>query len=124
MSNARSNNASPGTETPSAEEPGVEIEVSVLTPPRDVPGWEDIVLGRDGVILARGGNLLLNVGPTARGTFDYRAQERLQSMGEWMKVNGRSIYGCTEPPAGITAPEPEAQQQDQRQRGDDCGGRA
>ena len=39
-----------------AEEPGVEIEVSVLTPPRDVAGWRDIVIGRDGVILARGGN--------------------------------------------------------------------
>ena len=54
--------------------------------------------------VSKGGNLLLNVGPTARGTFDYRAQERLQSMGEWMKVNGRSVYGCTEPPAGITTP--------------------
>lgn len=54
--------------------------------------------------VSKGGNLLLNVGPTARGTFDYRAQERLKAMGEWMKVNSRSIYGCTEAPAGITAP--------------------
>lgn len=37
-----------------AEEPGVEIEVSVLTPPRDVARWQDIVVGRDGVILAQG----------------------------------------------------------------------
>jgi len=54
--------------------------------------------------VSKGGNLLLNVGPTARGTFDYRAQDRLKSMGEWMKVNGRSVYGCTDAPAGFTAP--------------------
>ncbi len=54
--------------------------------------------------VSKGGNLLLNVGPTARGTFDNRAQERLNAMGEWMKVNNRSVYGCTEAPAGFTAP--------------------
>jgi len=54
--------------------------------------------------VSKGGNLLLNVGPTARGTFDERAQDRLDAMGEWMKVNSRSVYGCTEAPAGFTAP--------------------
>ncbi len=54
--------------------------------------------------VSKGGNLLLNVGPTARGVFDYRAQDRLKAMGEWMKYNGRSVYGCTEAPAGFTAP--------------------
>ena len=54
--------------------------------------------------VSKGGNLLLNVGPTARGVFDPRAQERLKSMGEWMKLNNRSIYGCTEAPAEFTAP--------------------
>jgi alpha-L-fucosidase len=54
--------------------------------------------------VSKGGNLLLNVGPTARGVFDYRAQDRLKSMGEWMKFNNRSIYGCTEAPAGFKAP--------------------
>ncbi len=38
----------------SAEEPDVDIEISVLTPPRDVPGPDDILVGRDGVILGRG----------------------------------------------------------------------
>jgi len=47
---------------------------------------------------------LLNVGPTARGNFDFRAQDRLKAMGEWMKYNNRSIYNCTEAPAGFTAP--------------------
>lgn len=54
--------------------------------------------------VSKGGNLLLNVGPTARGTFDFRAQSSLNSMGEWMKLNSRSVYGCTEAPAGINPP--------------------
>jgi alpha-L-fucosidase len=55
--------------------------------------------------VSKGGNLLLNVGPTARGTFDRRATEKLEAIGEWMKFNSRAIYGCTEAPAGFIAPE-------------------
>jgi alpha-L-fucosidase len=54
--------------------------------------------------VSKGGNLLLNVGPTARGMFDDRAQASLKAMGDWTKLNGRSVYGCTEAPAGFTAP--------------------
>ncbi len=54
--------------------------------------------------VSKGGNLLLNVGPTGRGVFDYRAQDRLSVMGEWMKYNNRSIYGCTEAPGEFTPP--------------------
>jgi alpha-L-fucosidase len=54
--------------------------------------------------VSKGGNLLLNVGPTARGVFDQRAQDRLKAMGEWMKFNNRSIYNCTEAPAEFKAP--------------------
>jgi len=54
--------------------------------------------------VSKGGNLLLNVGPTARGVFDFRAQDRLKAMGEWMKYNNRSIYNCTEAPADFVAP--------------------
>lgn len=43
-----------------------------------------------------GGNLLLNVGPTARGCFDCRAIDSLEQIAEWMKYNGKSIYGCTQ----------------------------
>ncbi len=42
-----------------------------------------------------GGNLLMNVGPTSRGNFDQRADAALEVFGEWMRLNGRSIYGCT-----------------------------
>lgn len=45
--------------------------------------------------VALGGNLLMNVGPTARGCFDKRADKALDAFGEWMKYNSRSIYGCT-----------------------------
>lgn len=55
--------------------------------------------------VSKGGNLLLNVGPTARGVFDYRAQDRLKAMGDWMKFNSRSIYNCTEAPAGFAKPD-------------------
>jgi alpha-L-fucosidase len=54
--------------------------------------------------VSKGGNLLLNVGPTARGAFDNRAQDRLKAMGEWTKYNGRSVYNCTEAPAGFIPP--------------------
>ncbi len=55
--------------------------------------------------VSKGGNLLLNVGPTARGVFDQRADEALTGMGEWMKFHSRSIYGCTEAPEEFEAPE-------------------
>lgn len=55
--------------------------------------------------VSKGGNLLLNVGPTARGTFEDRAMERLGAMGEWMKYHDRSIYGCTAAPEQFKVPQ-------------------
>ena len=55
--------------------------------------------------VSKGGNLLLNVGPTARGEFDERAMERLRGIGQWMKYHGRSIYGCTQAPEEFKAPQ-------------------
>lgn len=46
--------------------------------------------------VSKGGNLLMNVGPTARGTFDKRAQSSLGVYAEWMSLHNRSIYGCTQ----------------------------
>lgn len=43
-----------------------------------------------------GGNLLMNVGPTSRGTLDERAKEALTTYENWMAVHARSIYGCTQ----------------------------
>jgi alpha-L-fucosidase len=42
--------------------------------------------------VSKKGNLLLNVGPTARGRFDRRACDRLDGIGRWMDDNCRSIY--------------------------------
>jgi len=55
--------------------------------------------------VSKGGNLLLNVGPTGRGEFDERALDRLAGVGEWMKRHGRSIYGCTQAPEQFKAPQ-------------------
>jgi hypothetical protein len=44
-------------------------------------------------IVAKGGNFLLNIGPDADGQLPAPAVERLQAMGQWMKVNGEAIYG-------------------------------
>jgi alpha-L-fucosidase len=54
--------------------------------------------------VSNGGNLLLNVGPTARGELDGRALESLAGMGKWMASHGRSIYGCTQAPEGTVTP--------------------
>ncbi len=44
-------------------------------------------------IVAKGGNLLLNVGPSPQGTLPEEAVVRLHEMGEWMAINGEAIYG-------------------------------
>lgn len=55
--------------------------------------------------VAYGGNLIMNVGPTARGYFDKRAIDSLKVYEEWMKYNSRSIYGCTMAEPEFKAPE-------------------
>lgn len=74
---------------------------------RDESSWKDLrqllVLLIESV--GKGGNLLLNVGPTARGVIDSRAEARLTAMGAWMRFCSRSIYGCTQAPDGFRAPD-------------------
>lgn len=45
-------------------------------------------------IASKGGNYLLNVGPTAEGVIPEPSVERLREIGRWMKVNGESIHGA------------------------------
>jgi len=54
--------------------------------------------------VSKSGNLILNVGPTARGVFDYRATRALDSIGQWMHFNDRAIYNCQQAPGDYQAP--------------------
>ena len=54
------------------------------------------LIGKLADIVSKGGNYLLNVGPTAEGVIPPASQEILRTIGKWMAVNGESIYG-TEP---------------------------
>jgi alpha-L-fucosidase len=49
-------------------------------------------------IASKGGNFLLNIGPTAEGVFPPESIERLHDIGDWMKVNGEAIYGTQASP--------------------------
>lgn len=71
---------------------------------RDEDTWkstEQLVQMLIGTV-AIGGNLLMNVGPTARGTLDHRAISALGAYEEWMALHERSIVGCTQ--SDFTAP--------------------
>ena len=73
---------------------------------RDEATWKSVPQLLELLIetVSKGGNLILNVGPTARGEFDGRAKDRLDGMAKWMHANARSIYGCTVAPDEFTAP--------------------
>jgi alpha-L-fucosidase len=73
---------------------------------RDEATWKSVPQLLELLIdtVSKNGNLLLNVGPTSRGEFDYRAVERLQGIGEWMKRHSRAIYGCGAAPVGFQTP--------------------
>jgi alpha-L-fucosidase len=49
-------------------------------------------------VASKGGNLLLNVGPTAEGLFPEPSVDRLKSIGAWMRMNGEAIHGTTASP--------------------------
>ena len=53
--------------------------------------------------VSKGGNLILNVGPDAKGNIPDASQKILSEIGAWMKKNKNSIYGCSK--AGIPKPD-------------------
>jgi alpha-L-fucosidase len=63
----------------------LDSEATYLDPTELIHTFVDVV--------ARGGNMLLNVGPTAAGTVPWLQAERLLALGWWLRENGGAIYG-------------------------------
>ena len=91
--------ATPEQEIPASGYPGVDWE-SCMTM-NDHWGYnkaDDNWKSADDLIrklvdcASKGGNFLLNVGPTAEGVFPQASLQRLSAIGRWMRVNGASIY--------------------------------
>lgn len=51
-------------------------------------------------VASKGGNYLLNVGPTAEGIIPQPSQDNLREVGKWLKQNAGAIYGTTRSPFG------------------------
>lgn len=64
---------------------------------RDNPDWKspDLLVRLLIDAVSKGGNMLLNTGPTARGEIDPRSQVILGELGAWMKRHGPAIYGAS-----------------------------
>src|SRR6476469_7476494 len=52
-------------------------------------------------IVSKGGNYLLNVGPTAEGVIPQASQDILRTVGRWLNVNGEAVYGAGPSPFGV-----------------------
>jgi alpha-L-fucosidase len=57
-------------------------------------------------IVSKGGNYLLNVGPTAEGIIPQASQDVLRTVGRWLQTNGEAVYGAGPTPFGDEMGEP------------------
>lgn len=69
-------------------------------------------------ITSKGGNYLLNVGPTSEGIIPQASQDNLRAVGRWLKVNGEAIYGAGPTPFGyeLGTPDPTTHDKNGRPR--------
>jgi alpha-L-fucosidase len=67
-------------------------------------------------IVSKGGNYLLNVGPTSEGLIPQPSQDNLRAVGRWLKVNGEAIYGAGPTPFGAELGAPDPSRQDKSGR--------
>jgi alpha-L-fucosidase len=67
---------------------------------RDDQNWKptDVLIRQLVQVSSRGGNYLLNVGPTAEGLIPEPSVERLKQVGQWLRVNSESVYGAQPSP--------------------------
>lgn len=65
-------------------------------------------------IVSKGGNYLLNVGPTSEGVIPQQSQDNLRAVGRWLKVNGEAIYGAGPTPFGSELGKPDPGRTDKR----------
>ncbi len=54
-------------------------------------------------VVSKGGNVLMGIAPDAKGNIAQDTVEVLKKLGEWLKINGESVYGCT----AVSRPKPE-----------------
>lgn len=64
---------------------------------KDFKSTEDL-LHKLADIASKGGNFLLNIGPTAEGLFPQESIDRMRDIGSWMKINAEAIYGTKASP--------------------------
>ena len=65
-------------------------------------------------IVSKGGNYLLNVGPTSEGVIPQASQDNLRAVGRWLKVNGEAIYGAGPTPFGEELGAPDQSRRDKK----------
>jgi alpha-L-fucosidase len=67
---------------------------------KDDNNWKSatVLIRQLAQVASRGGNYLLNVGPTSEGVIPRPSVDRLAEVGRWMKVNSDSIYGTSASP--------------------------
>jgi alpha-L-fucosidase len=108
--NAPGDFGTPEQQVPASGLPGVDWETCMTM--NDTWGfksyddnWKDTrTLVRTLIdVAAKGGNFLLNVGPTAQGLIPWQSVNRLREMGDWVRANGEAIYGTAVSPYGMPA---------------------